>query len=183
MKIGIFGGSFDPPHIGHMQSVEGVQKKYKLDKIIWIPSAIPPHKHSPIASTKDRINMIKLAIKYIPNCEISTIELDKERKSYTIDTLRELRKMYPTDKFYLIIGADELHSFDKWKSPSEITKLCKIIAIDRSRLGNIKGSLFYPLEVDVSSSQIRKLQKKGKAITGLVSKEVEKYIKREGLYI
>lgn len=199
-KVGIFGGSFDPPHIGHLIAAETVRQKYNLNKIIWIPTSIPPHKQKPVASPKDRVNLVKLAIKNNPYLEMSTLELKSktgargatsspDKRNYTIDTLKKLIARNPSCELFLIIGADEAVEFSKWKAPAEILKLCKLIILGRQGIAKLSnflpkafGTKFCPLNIDISSSLIRELVKKGKSIKKLVPAEVEEYIREKKLY-
>src|SRR5690625_5162889 len=114
-KIGILGGAFDPPHLGHLHIAHEVQKTYHLDEIWFIPTYIAPHKETAETSAIDRAKMVKLMIKENKSFRIQTIELERKGKSYTIDTLQHLQQLYPMVRFYFIIGADLVMSLHTWK--------------------------------------------------------------------
>jgi nicotinate-nucleotide adenylyltransferase len=188
-KIGIFGGTFDPIHMGHLITAQSVREIRNLDKIIFIPAFISPHKKSTEASsTEHRSNMIKIAIEDVPFFECSDIEIKKGGISYTVDTLRELKKNY--DKIEFIIGYDNIFSFNKWKDPDEILKLAKILVLKR------KSSLPPPFEdkyyhqaifvqtrgIEISSTDIRERVKHNQPIHFLVPQKVKEYIYKKKLY-
>lgn len=129
-RIGIFGGTFDPIHYGHLITAQSVKELRSLEKIIFIPSFISPHKTGSKASEpQHRINMLKLAIDNISYFDWSDFEITKENISYTIDTLLEMKKHF--DEIELIVGADNLEIFDEWKSPEEIIKLATLLVLRR----------------------------------------------------
>ena len=133
MKIGLFGGSFNPPHKGHLYLAEKSASALGLDRVLIIPSNIAPHKSSvSYVSGEDRLNMCRIAFDS-PLFEVSEIELDRGSTSYTVDTLRELRKIYPDDEFYFIIGSDMLESFTKWYLWETILELCTLCAAPREK--------------------------------------------------
>lgn len=188
-KIGIFGGTFDPIHIGHLITAQSVREIRELDKIIFIPAFISPHKTSADASsTKHRANMIKIAIEDVPFFEYSDIEIKKGGISYTVDTLRELKKVY--DEIEFIVGYDNIFSFHKWKDPDEILKLAKIIVLKR------KSSLPPPFEdkyyhqaifvqtrgIEISATDIRERVRNNQPIHFLVPQKVKEYIYEQKLY-
>lgn len=185
MKIGIFGGAFDPPHLGHLILAEKIREEFNLDKIIFIPTNIPPHKEKPIASPNDRVLMLKFATEENPYFQISTTEIKRGGISYTIDTIKELKQM---GELFLIIGADEAKQFDKWKNFNEILSLCKIIIVGRNRIKKdelpsiLNKAFFIEFDVNISSTEIRERVKAGKSIKYLVPNEIEMYIKNKNLY-
>ena len=126
MKIGIFGGTFNPPHKGHARMIEKLTEELELDKVLIIPNKIPTHKRcDELADNKDRLAMCKMAFKN-PKFEISTMEMDRESDSYTIFTVDELKKKYPADELYLIIGSDMFLMFHKWYKHKELLEKCRI---------------------------------------------------------
>ena len=188
MKIGILGGTFNPPHIGHLILAEEAKDKFNLDKIFFIPVYLPPHKDIPLAKAEDRLEMVKLSIKDNKNFECLDIEIKRGGKSFTIDTLKELKKKYPHAHLFLIIGSDLAKDFSNWKDYEEIIKIAKVLVARRSKElttfeDNKFGFLFFDIiQVDVSSSLIRERIKKGLSIRYLVHPEVEKFIKKRKLY-
>lgn len=185
MKIGILGGTFNPPHIGHLILAEEAKDTFNLDKVFFIPTYLPPHKDVPLAKAEDRLEMVKLSIKDNKNFECLDIEVKRGGKSFTIDTLKELRKRYPRDDLFLIIGSDLAEDFTSWKDYKEIIKIAKVLVARRGEFlkNNEFGFLFFDIvQIDVSSSLIRERIKKGLSIKYLVHPAVEKFIKKKGLY-
>lgn len=132
MKIGILGGSFDPIHMGHLILGENVRDSLKLDKVIFIPTGINPFKgNRNTTSPTQRLEMIKLAIESNPHFTISTIEIEREGISYTIDTIKSLKGRYKEDDLYFIIGSDIIFQIEKWKDIQQLFKLCKFALVNR----------------------------------------------------
>lgn len=143
-KIGIFGGTFNPIHLGHLKLAQSVIDEVKLDKILFVPDNTPPHKDSKdLASGTDRLNMINLLIKENDKFEASSIELEREGKSYTYETLKELKKIYPNDTLYLITGADMFLTLDKWREPKVIFENAEIIGVPRLKADLEKMKSYY----------------------------------------
>ena len=130
MKIGIFGGTFNPPHIGHRYLLEQIQRILKCERIIIIPSNIPPHKDLADNQPEHRLNMVKLAF---PEYEVSDIEITRQGKSYTVDTLRYLKKIYPNDELVFLCGSDMFLSMETWREPQSIMKMATIAVAARKR--------------------------------------------------
>ncbi len=193
MKTGVFGGSFNPPHKGHTALAQRVAEKLGLDRIIVIPSCIPPHKSAgSLASAGDRLNMCRLAFDS-QLFEVSSIELDRGDKSYTVDTLRELKERYPGDEFFFIIGSDMLSSFHTWYRWEEILSLCTVCAASREKnfrpdfspyTAEQRGRIVFvdADPVEISSTQVRIRIKSNYACGELIDKKVYDYIKAHGLY-
>jgi len=187
MKIGILGGTFNPIHIGHLILAEEAREKIGLDKIIFVPAYLPPHKdNSDIAKAADRFKMVKLATRGNKYFFASDSEIKRDGRSYTIDTIKEFKKLYPKDELFFIIGSDLLKYLDEWKDIGEIIKIIKFIAVTRPG---------YPLEkipphiatvpiraVDVSGFEIRQAIKNNKSFRYLVPEAVYKYINKRKLY-
>jgi nicotinate-nucleotide adenylyltransferase len=193
-RYGILGGTFDPPHIAHYTLAEEVRNILNLDKIIFIPSAVPPLKDTDkIIEIKHRLVMAKIAFERNKYFEVSDIETKNTiSKSYTIDTLIKLNEMYKNEsvKFYLILGLDSIIDFPKWKTPEKLFELAEIVILNRpgSKISDVKREyaekvLFInaPL-MDISSTLIRENVRKNKSIKSLVLPEIEKYIKQNNLY-
>lgn len=187
MRIGIFGGTFNPIHFGHLVLAEQAYEKLNLSKVIFIPSFHPPHKNSPnIASALDRYNMVKLAIQENPRFEISEIEIKRKGRSYLVDTLKELKKIYPRAKLFFISGSDVSNQIGKWKSINEILWLSKFVLAKRPgyklKKYNRNISVISITELDISSSMIRRKIKEAKSVRYLMPMQVYKYIKDKRLY-
>lgn len=133
-KIGIYGGSFNPPHIGHCLAAKEMVERLSLDRLLIIPAAAPPHKQlaqgSP--SAEERLSMCHAAFSGIQNTEVCDLEIRREGLSYTVDTLAELREQYPQDELYLLMGSDMLLSFDRWRCPREIASMAVLAVMHRS---------------------------------------------------
>lgn len=157
MKVAIIGGSFDPIHYGHLQMGHQALEKIGVDEVWYMPTKDTPLKERKLTSESDRAKMIALAIEGVSSFKLCTLELERNEKSYTIDTLKELKKRYDHE-FYWIIGNDQLKQFDKWKEPDELLKLATFVCFDRD--GELFDSL-YPIQkmhmpaMPVSSSEIR----------------------------
>lgn len=187
MKIGILGGTFNPIHIGHLILAEEVREKLRLDKVIFVPTYLPPHKgNSDIAPAGERLRMIKLAIKDNKYFSVSDIEIKRNGRSYTIDTLKEFKKTYPKDDLYFIIGSDLLEYLDDWKDLGEIIKMVRFIVATRPgyALEKIPSHIStIPIRaVDISGFEIRKAIKENKSFRYLVPEPVLKYILEKRLY-
>lgn len=189
-KIGIFGGTFDPIHYGHLITTQYVLEKRKLDKIIFIPCYISPHKtNQNISNPVHRLNMLKLAIEKIPYFELNDYEIRKGNISYTYDTILELRKTY--NYIELIIGYDNLIVFDKWHRPDEILDLVKLIVMKRTidKEPETKNKYFEKAiildtpTIEISSTDIRDRVKKNLPIDFLVPEKVKAYIHEHKLYL
>jgi nicotinate-nucleotide adenylyltransferase len=187
--IGIYGGTFDPVHHGHLITAQSVKEIRNLDKIIFIPGFVSPHKTElKISGPVHRINMLKLAISGIPYFDWSDIEINRGNISYTIDTLLELKKQY--NHIELIVGADNLEKFDTWKSPGEIIKLATLLVLRRKNVdktGNKnkfmeKAVMLETPRIDISGTEIRDRVKRGLPIDFLVPQKVMKYIYDLNLY-
>ncbi|MFA5093256.1 MAG: nicotinate-nucleotide adenylyltransferase [Candidatus Omnitrophota bacterium] len=194
MKIGILGGTFNPVHIGHLILAEEAREKLGLDKVIFIPTALPPHKDNVnIAPAEDRLKMLKLATKSNKYFAVSDIEIRRGGKSYTIDTVNELKQKYPTDSFYLIIGSDLITYFDGWKDIDKIAKAVTFVVATRpgyplEDIGSYVasrqlGAKILPIRaVDVSGFEVRQCVQQGKSFGYLVMDKVFDHIKRKKLY-
>lgn len=200
LKIGICGGTFDPVHIGHLAIAELVRNEFKLDKVLFIPSGMPPHKNiEKVTSPTHRLNMVKLAVASNPKFEACSIEVEREGYTYTVDTLKELHRIYPPEtEFYYIIGADVVRDLLTWKSTSEVFKLTSFIAIMRpgfvpesfnEKIVTLKSlheanitTIELPL-FEISSTFIRARVKALESIKYLVETSVEEYIVNNNLYL
>ena len=189
-KVGIFGGTFDPIHLGRLITAQSVREIRNLEKIIFIPAFISPHKSdAKTSSAEDRLNMIKLAVDGIPFFDYSDMEIEKGGVSFTIDTLRELKNTYEELEF--IIGYDNIFSFHTWKDPDEIMKLAKIIVLKRksSHPPQFKNKYYHQAVfvqtrgIEISATDLRERVKNGLPINFLVPPTVMEYINKHNLYI
>ncbi|MBI5417770.1 nicotinate-nucleotide adenylyltransferase [Candidatus Poribacteria bacterium] len=200
-KLGIFGGTFNPIHFGHLIVAQETLEIMKLDEIIFVPSAIPPHKElKNVACAKERLAMIKLALKSNPNFTFSDIELTRSGKSYTVDTLKKFRELHPKSELFFMVGADNLKEIMYWKDPEGILKQANLIVMTRP--GYLKlcdnPKKHFPLlsknefknkinmvkvpEIGISGTLIRNNLKNNKSIDYLMPVSVEEYILKRRLY-
>ena len=191
MRVCIFGGTFDPPHIGHLLIAQTVCEAEKFDKILFMPANMPPHKKN-ISGVNDRLSMLKLAIEGNPNFEISDLEIERGGVSYTIDTLREIRSgvIKEKDELFYLIGSDSLLEFKQWKDPKEILKNCNVVVAIRPgfRPSDIPAWILHRIQFaniprfEISSSNIRQRWRENKTIRYLVTLRVWEYINHRSLY-
>ena len=187
MKIGILGGTFNPVHIGHLILAEEAREKLGLDKVIFVPTFLPPHKdNSDIAPAVDRLSMIKVAIKTNKYFVVSDTEIKRNGRSYTIDTIKEFKERFRTDDLYFIIGSDLLKYLDEWKDLNEIIKLVRFIVATRPGFPLEKIPSYIdtlPIRaVDISAFEIRECVKENKSFHYLVPEGVFNYINKRALY-
>ncbi|MBE3588342.1 MAG: nicotinate-nucleotide adenylyltransferase [Thermoanaerobacteraceae bacterium] len=197
-RLGIMGGTFDPIHYGHLVAAEGARHAFQLEKVIFIPAGRPPHKTGrQISSAHHRWIMTELAVASNPFFDTSTLEVDRPGYSYTIDTVREVRDLYPGAEIYFITGADAVLEILGWKNVDELLTMCWFIAATRPGypLGNLRRRLsgiapapmnrIITMEVPalaISSTEIRTRVQEGRPIKYLLPEPVEAYILNRGLY-
>ncbi len=170
MFIGLFGGAFDPPHSGHQQLLKRALALKFFDEIWIVPTFLPPLKmtgnHNSVAGSEERLEMCKL-LTGDKKIKVLDLEIKRGGKSYSIDTVRELKKKYPRNKFYFLIGSDWVPDLSKWHRANELLKEIEFVSLPRT---------------EISSSEIRERIKNGENIGNLVPEEIEKYIKEHELY-
>ena len=193
MRIAMYGGTFNPPHMGHLAAAESCIRRLKLDRLLLMPAGEPPHKQiapdSPTAA--QRLEMVRLAAALVPGAEACGLELEREGKSYTADTVEQLRSLYPEDDLWLVMGTDMLRTFESWYCPDEILKRCTLLALCRNEAerenmlvykANIEKNLGGNVIVvendvlEVSSTDIRTKN------SNLIPKSIADYIDKMGLY-
>lgn len=185
MKLGILGGSFNPIHHGHLIIATRAAEALKLDRVLFIPTAISPLKRArDFASPRDRLAMVRAALRADPLFEASDLEIRRGGTSYTIDTLRALRKSRP-GKPVLILGADAARLLPQWRSIDEVKRLATFVLVarpgHRPGRGMPKQYIEVPL-LEISSTGIRERVRRGLSIRYLVPDAVDRYIRRKGLY-
>ena len=212
-KIGIFGGTFDPIHIGHLRTCLEVKEEKDLDRVFFVPNNIPPHKDTTGTPPELRYEMVKMAVKDYPFFEACDLEIKRGGRSFTIDTIREFKEKFGRDKsYYFIVGSDAFSTITTWKSYEQLLRETSFIVMYRS--GHVyplledilneelfeefdileKGRLYKHREsgttieyvnvtlLEVSSTYIRNLIKKGRSIKLLVPEEVKRFIEEKDLY-
>jgi nicotinate-nucleotide adenylyltransferase len=191
MRIGIFGGTFNPPHLGHLIVAESVCEQLRLDKLFFVPSFISPHKRKREQKLAlHRLRMVRLAIKKNPRFDFSDLELKRKGVSYTYTTVETFHRNYPGCRLFLIIGADNFVEFHTWKNPRRIVELASLVVMNRtiheSRKANKEFSKSVRLasvpDIQISSSEIRKMVRRHKSIQYLVPQTVLQYVERHKLY-
>ncbi len=189
MKIGLMGGTFDPVHNGHLITAQAVREIRHLEKIIFIPAYISPHKtDKSSAGSIHRLKMLQLAIEGIPYFEFSDIELKAKSISYTVQTLEEFKKKY--DKLEFIIGYDNIINFNTWKMPDRILELAELVVLRRrTNDEKIEKDKYYKAAtfvktpvIEISSSEVRNNIKCGKPVDFLIPPKVKEYITTFNLY-
>jgi len=186
-KIGIFGGTFDPVHCGHLRISECALNQLSLDLLLFVPNAQSPLKSSvPVASFHDRVAMLRLAIEGLAKCDVSDVEGRRGGKSYTIDTLKEFEHGYPGAIFYLILGTDALSDFQRWRDSDGISQRARLAYVSRpgspADYAPAQSMRVEMNPVDVSSTVIRERIVRGESLTGLVPDSVAAYIATRHLY-
>lgn len=197
MKIGLYGGAFNPVHNGHLALAEHFKNALELERLIFIPTHVPPHKSGDgLVSGEHRINMLSLALSGLEYCSVSDIEFRREGKSYTYDTVCELKKIYPDDEFFLIVGADQYFDFQKWYRADDILRQVTVCSAARennqyrqmleykSKHDNMQNTVVCNFDVtEISSSKIRNMISTGQSVSEFVPDSVLRYTKENNLYV
>ena len=190
MRIGLFGGSFDPIHNAHLKLALYAKKEFRLDRIIFVPARVPPHKkHKELAKAGDRIKMIGAAIRPYPVMRVSTYETDRKTTTYSYQTARYFRKKYPGAELFFLIGSDSLNELKTWRNIEGLAKLCRFIVAKRKgylldkKNKYLGPALFIKKQIEnVSATKARSLAKKGSSLKRFLPRPVEKYIVKRKLY-
>ena len=198
--IGILGGSFDPVHVGHLWMAESALEQLPIEHVRWIPAATSPLKpHGPVASNEHRLQMLRLALSGQSGLVIDDWELRQDSVSYTLLTLEYLQEQFPDRPLYLIIGADSLASFDRWREPEQILKRCHLAVIarggdpppdysildgmtDETQIQRIRESQIQMPQIEISSSDLRNRIATGRSIRFRVPHPVATLIDNEKMY-
>lgn len=188
MRIGVLGGSFNPPHNGHLIIASDASEALKLDKLLIIPAFANPLKGHDAegASPEQRLEMTRLAFGGDPRFEVSAVEMERGGLSFTVDTLETLSRQYAGAELVLLVGIDALRSLDKWRSPERIRELARLVAMSRGPESQDDAADDFEVvttrRIDISSSEIRSRLAEGKPVRGFVSESVERYITAAKLY-
>ena len=184
MKIGVFGGTFDPVHVGHLAIAQAALDTAGLDRVVFVPAKRSPLKDAaPVASEADRLAMLRAATKDEPRFAVSRVELDRDGPSYTVDTLEALRE---EGELFLILGSDAHSEMARWKSPDRIRQIAAILVARRPGAPESErplDALFFDApSLDLSSRELRARASRGLSLRYLVPDEVWRHITRSGLY-
>jgi nicotinate-nucleotide adenylyltransferase len=195
MRIGVLGGTFDPFHNGHVAAAHAAMTCAELDRVIFVPAARPPHRPPAVAPANRRLEMSRLGTAGDQRFDVSDIELNREGPSYTVDTLSELRRLYPGDELFLVLGWDAARLFPTWRRPEGVRELASIVVVGRPgsetpREADLKAAglegegvlLCLQPTPDISASGIRRAVAAGESIAGMVPLPVEQYLAANGLY-
>jgi nicotinate-nucleotide adenylyltransferase len=195
--VGIFGGTFDPIHLGHLHIANGLRQKLGLDQIVWVVAGKPPHKRGQIVSEDDdRISMVRLALGTTPDDIVSRVEVDRPGPSYTVDTLEELTAELGPAQYFFLMGEDSLRDFPTWRNPERILELADLGVVGRPGIDTDLEDLAADLpqlsgkvhlvsleELPYSSSEVRRRVADGLPIDDLTVEPVVQYIRDHGLYL
>lgn len=189
-RIGIFGGTFDPPHLGHLIVAQDALVALGLERVLFIPAAVPPHKiQREITPAALRLELLRAAVAGDPRFEVSDLELRRAGPSYTVDTLRELQERHPAASLYFLLGVDQFRELHGWREPEAISRLATLAVIGREgELGEGAVATRFPhrmvaaTRIDISATAVRARVAAGEPIRYLVPERVAAVIEREGLY-
>ena len=195
MRLGILGGTFDPIHVGHLAVAKAAIDCARLDRVLFVPSAQPPHRGPAEAPAQDRLAMTELAVQDEPSFQVSDVEVRRGGPSYTANTLSELHRAFPNDELFLILGWDAARLFRTWHEPERVSSLASVVIVDRPGLGQPEQSALAGLGLDparvikchvttpdVSGSELRRAIAARQPVTGQVPPAVERYIADHRLY-
>lgn len=188
-RLGVFGGTFDPVHVGHLIMAQEALSKLRLDRVLFVPAARPAHKRSrTIASAAHRVAMLRLAVRGVPQLQVSTLEVERGGVSFTVDTLESLAR--ESRDLYFVMGQDSLDDFPTWRDPERIARLARLAVVPRGdgRLPRIRPelrgrvSLLDPPRIGISSSEIRRRLKRGLSVRWWMPDASLRYAIEKGLY-
>jgi nicotinate-nucleotide adenylyltransferase len=195
MRIGVFGGTFDPVHLGHLILAEQSREQARLDRVLFVPAARPPNKqHQAITPFSQRVEMLALAIAGHPAFQIDELEKDRPGPSYTVDTLEELHRRYPDDQLSLLIGSDCLSDLAHWRDPARICQLAELLIMARPGWSieqfpteanlprDMHRQIIHAPMIDLASRDLRRRAAEGRSLRYLVPRAVECYISAHRLY-
>lgn len=196
MRLGLLGGTYDPPHYGHLAAAEEVRHRLRLDRVLWVPAGTPPHKAAAtVTPSADRLEMVRRAVRCNEHFEVSDLEVRRPGPSYTVDMLDHAAAMYPAHELILLIGADQFAALPTWHRAYRIPELARLAVMCRSRapfdpaaveeaIPQVRGryELVDVPDLPLSSSALRQRVREGLPIRYLVPDAVRAYIEREGLY-
>lgn len=190
-RLGVFGGTFDPVHLGHLRAAEVAREALGLGRVLFVPTGRPPHRAGAEASVLDRYAMVALATAAHAGFVLSDLELERDGPSYTVETLAHLRERRPGSELFLIVGSDAFADMGGWRKPARIVELCTVAVIDRPGLPaaalapTLAGGRVVRVDrpaLPFSSSDVRRLLKEGRSVRYVVPEPVADYIDKRELY-
>jgi nicotinate-nucleotide adenylyltransferase len=191
VKLGLFGGTFDPPHIGHLIVAQDAIAALHLDRVIFIPAGSPPHKRDrPVTAGGTRAAMLEAAVRDDPRFEVDRIEIERSGPSYSVDTAEALHARHPAADLFFLVGADQFREFRTWREPERLAGLVKVAIMSRkgvppvadADIGTFGARYIEVTGIDISSTDIRRRQAAGTSIRYLVPPAVEAYLSRHPVY-
>jgi len=190
VRLGVFGGTFDPIHLGHLRAAEIVRESLGLDEVVFVPAGVPPHRGKPAAAGLDRYAMVALATSTQRAFLPSDVELAREGPSYTVETVAQLRARHPQAEVFLIVGSDNLPMIAEWREPERLLEMCTVAVVERpgsapapagkvppARLRRVEGTT-----LPIASRDLRERIRAGRSVRHLVPDGVADYIEKRGLY-
>ena len=190
MRLGRFGGTFDPPHIGHLLAAVDAVERLTLDRLVLVPASVQPLKtESKVADAKHRLAMTRLLVEGDERFAVDPLEIERAGLSFSVDTLRTFAERYPTDERFFVVGADVLRTFERWREPAEVLRLATLVVMTRESEGASSpgivpagGRAIPSRRIDVSSTEIRARVSTGRSLHGFVPASIAAYIAAHGLY-
>jgi nicotinate-nucleotide adenylyltransferase len=194
-RIGLVGGTFDPVHLGHLAVAQAALECGRLDRVLLVPSARPPHRRPAEAPAEDRYQMTRLAAAGVARLEVSDLELQRPGPSYTVDTLAILQDQHPDAELFLVLGWDAARDLRSWHQPERVLELARVIVVNRPGLAaptedDLRAAGLDPARVilcpastpDINATHVRRMLAEGGNLDGLLSPEVARYLAERGLY-
>jgi len=195
-RLGLFGGTFDPPHFGHLVVAQDAVERLALDRLLFVVAGLPPHKVGQRLSPPElRLEMVRAAVAGNPAFGVSAVEMERHGPTYTVDTLRTLREMHPKTELFFLLGTDQLAEFHEWREPEDIVSLATLVAMAREGAAvDPVSTMILPADLkvdfvripvtrlDVSSTDIRSRVQEGRSVRYLVPPEVHRIMEDHGLY-
>jgi nicotinate-nucleotide adenylyltransferase len=186
VKTGVLGGTFDPIHLGHLAAARAAMDCAALDRVVFVPTGVPPHRAATVAGADDRLQMCRLAVAGEKGFEVSDLELRREGVSYTVDTLRELHRLHPGDDLFLILGWDAARLLETWHEPQEVRRLARVVVVTRPGSGSPETTTEVLCErptPNISGSGLRRAIARGDDVSDRLPDAVASYIAARGLYM
>jgi nicotinate-nucleotide adenylyltransferase len=196
VRVGVVGGTFDPIHLGHLAMAEAAADCARLDQVLLLPSAVPPHRGAAIADAADRLEMSRLAARDHPRVLVSDLELRRPGPSYTVDTLEALARSRPDDELFLVLGWDAARDLGSWREPRRVLELARPVVVTRpgwtrpspadlaaAGIDPGRAVLCDAHTPDIEATEIRQRLEGGRQLDGLLDPAVERYIRTRNLYL